>query len=89
LAVRIGRVVAPLTVVGLFGVGVAAATWPGDQSQIAYPAPAVDRPAVLAADPTPLREPRIHRTSSPSPTTKPSPARTKAKAKPKPKAAKK
>ena len=81
--------------VSLLGVGVAAAAWPGDQSQIAYPAPAVDQPAVLAAVPTPASEPRLRRTTSPSPTAKPgtriksvaqgaSKAKSKAKPKPRP-----
>jgi Bacterial SH3 domain len=78
MTVRIGRVAAPVVAVGLFGVGVAAATWPGDQTQIAYPAPAVDEPAVLI--PIPTRE-SVRRTSSPSPTAKPTPTRTKAKTK--------
>ena len=81
MTVRIARVAAPAVVVGLLGVGVAAATWPGDQTQIAYPAPAVDEPALLL--PTPEREP-VHRTSSPSPTAKPK-ARTKPEAEPVPK----
>jgi hypothetical protein len=64
---------------------VAAATWPGDQTQIAYPAPAVDRAAVLASTPTPVREPVLRRPDSPSPTAKPTPTRTKAKPAAKPK----
>jgi hypothetical protein len=80
MAVRVARVAAPALVVSLFGVGVAAATWPGDQTQIAYPAPAVDTPEVLISIPMPVREPRLRRTSTPSPTAKPSPARTKLKA---------
>jgi uncharacterized membrane protein YgcG len=79
MAVRVARVAAPIMVVSLLGVGVAAATWPGDQTQIAYPAPAVDRPAVLTSIPTPGRDPVLRRSSSPSPT--PKPTRTKAKAK--------
>ena len=79
MAVRIGRVVAPVTVIGLLGVGVAAATWPGDQAQIAYPAPAVDRPTVLTSTPTPESQPALRQSSSP--TAKPSPSRTKAKPK--------
>jgi hypothetical protein len=69
----------PILVVGLLGVGVAAATWPGDQTQTAYPAPAVDQPAVLAAIPTP----ELRRTSSPTPTAKPSATKAKVTAKPK------
>ena len=89
VAVRIARVAVPITVVSLLGVGVAAAAWPGDQTQIAYPAPAGDRPTVLAAVATQEREPRLWPKSTPSATTKP--ARTKSKpamkatAKPKPK----
>ena len=86
MAVRVARVAAPIMVVSLLGVGVAAATLPGDETQIAYPAPAVDQPAVLITTPTPAREPVLRRTSSPSPTTKPSPARTTVKFTPKPKA---
>ena len=84
MVVRVARVAAPIMVVSLLGVGVAAATLPGDQTQIAYPAPAVDQPAVLTTTPTPAREPVRRRTSSPSPTAKPSPARTTVKFTPKP-----
>jgi len=73
----------PTLVVSLLGVGVAAASWPGDQSQTAYPAPAVDRPAELIPIPTPARESALRRTSTPSPTAKPSTTRTKAKPSPK------
>jgi uncharacterized protein YgiM (DUF1202 family) len=83
MPVRIARVAAPILMVGLLGVGVAAAAWPGDQTQIAYPVPAVDQPAVLISTPTPARGPELRRTSSPSPTAKPKPTRTKAKATPK------
>jgi hypothetical protein len=76
MAVRVARVAAPIMAVSLLGVGVAAAIWPGDQTQIAYPAPAVDQPAVLTSTATPAREPVLRRTSRPSPTTKLSPART-------------
>jgi hypothetical protein len=86
IAVRIVRVAVPILMVSLLGVGVAAAAWPGDRSQIAYPAPAVHEPAVLASVPTLAREPVLRRPSSPSPTTTSAPTRTKAKAKPKPKA---
>ena len=81
MAVRIARVAAPVLVVGLLGVGVAGAAWPGDQTQIAYPAPAVDRAEVFASIPTPVREPVLRRAASP--TTKPTPTRTKAKPSPK------
>ena len=84
MVVRLARVAVPAVVVGLLGVGVAAATtWPGDQTQTAYPAPAVDRPAVLIPIPTPERESGLRRTSTPSPTAKPGPMRTKAKPGPK------
>jgi hypothetical protein len=79
MAVRIARVAVPTVVVSLLGVGVAAATWPGDQTQTAYPAPAVDRPAMLIPIPTPTREPELRRTSTPRPKAKPSPTRTQAK----------
>ena len=82
MVVRVGRIVAPITVVGLLGVGVAAATWPGDQPQIAYPAPAIDQPAELTLSTAPGREPVLRRPNSPSPAAKPSTARTKAEAKP-------
>jgi hypothetical protein len=81
MAVRIARVAAPVLVVGLLGVGVAGAAWPGDQTQIAYPAPAVDRAEVLASIPTPVREPVLRRATTP--TTKPTPTRTRAKLSPK------
>ena len=86
MPVRIARVAAPILMVGLLGVGVAAASWPGDQTQIAYPVPAVDQPAVLTSTPTPARGPELRRPSGPSPTAKPTPTRTKAKAKHTPKA---
>jgi hypothetical protein len=69
----------PTLVVGLLGVGVAAATWPGDQTQTAYPVPAIDRPAQLIPIPTPARGPELRRTSPSSPTAKPSPTRAQAK----------
>lgn len=68
----------PILVVGFLGVGVAAATWPGDQTQTAYPAAAVDQPAVLASIPTP----ELRRTS---PTATPSATKAKAKVTAKPK----
>ncbi len=70
----------------MFGVGVAAASWPGDQSQIAYPAPAVDRPSVVASVPTPVDQPVLRRPSSQSPTTKQEPTKAKPAAKGKRKA---
>ncbi len=81
MAVRIARVAAPVLVVGLLGVGVAGAAWPGDQTQIAYPAPAIDRATELASSPTPVPEPVLRRPASP--TTKPTPTRTKTKPSPK------
>jgi hypothetical protein len=56
---------------------VAAATWPGDQTQTAYPAPAVAEPAVLGSAPTTVREPVLRRTGSPSSTTQPAPRKVK------------
>ena len=81
MTVRVARVAAPIMVVSLLGVGVAAATWPGDQPQTAYPAPAVDQPAVLISTPMPTREPVLRRAASPRPTDEPSPARTMVKVK--------
>jgi hypothetical protein len=80
MAVRVARVAAPVLVVGLLGVGVAGAAWPGDQTQIAYPAPAVDRATELTSSPTPVPQ------RAASPTVKPTPTRTKAKPAPKAKA---
>ena len=70
--------------VGVLGLGVAAATWPGDDPQTAYPAPAVNQPVAAVDSPTATREPDMRRTASPTPSAKPSPTRkasTKAKAK--------
>lgn len=39
LAVRVVRVVAPAAFIGVVGTAVAAASWPGEPAQIAYPAP--------------------------------------------------
>ncbi len=70
--------------VGVLGLGVAAATWPGDDPQTAYPASAVDQQAAAVDSPSASREPNLRRTASPTPTAKPSPTR-KASEKPKPK----
>jgi SH3 domain-containing protein len=83
MAVRVAQVAVPTLVVSLLGVGVAAATWPGDQTRTAYPAPAIDRPAQLIPIPTRVRGPELRRTSTPSPTAKPSPTRPQAKPSPK------
>jgi hypothetical protein len=69
--------------VSLLGVGVAAAAWPGDRSQIAYPAPPVDKPAALPSDAASAQEPVLRPTGSPRPTTGPALTRAKAVAKPK------
>jgi SH3 domain-containing protein len=75
--------------VGVLGLGVAAATWPGDDPQTAYPAPAVDQQAAAVGSPSASREPNLRRPASPSPTAKPSPTRkASTKAKPKVTAAK-
>ena len=73
-------------VVGLLGVGVAAAAWPGDQTQVAYPAPAIGQPTVLASVAAPDREPVLQRAPTPRLTNRPAPTRTKTKAAPKPEA---
>jgi len=82
--------------VGVLGFGVATATWPGDDPQTAYPAPAVDQPLAAVDSPSATREPDRQRTATPTPTGKQGPARTltrvevkaeaKAEAKAKPKA---
>lgn len=87
-AVRIARVVVPVAFVAMTGTAVAAATWPGEPSQIAYPAPVSS--ASTSASPSVItqRSPDVSRDLSRpslSPTPKPS---AKAKAKPKAKAAK-
>jgi uncharacterized protein YgiM (DUF1202 family) len=74
--------------VGVLGFAVAAATWPGNEPQTAYPAPAASQPLAAVDSPSTIREQNPRRTASPTPTAKPSPTRkaTKAKPKPKPKA---
>jgi uncharacterized protein YgiM (DUF1202 family) len=69
--------------VGVLGLAVAAATWPGNEPQIAYPAPAVSQPLAAIDSPSAIREPNLRRTATP--TAEPSATR-KAAAKPKPKA---
>ena len=71
--------------VGVLGIGVAAATWPGDDPQTAYPAAAADQPLAAVDSPTAITEPNFRRTASPTPTAKPTPTR-KASTKAKPKA---
>jgi uncharacterized protein YgiM (DUF1202 family) len=71
--------------VGVLGLAVAAATWPGNEPQTAYPAPAVSQPVAAVDSPSTIREQNPRRTASPTPTAKPSPTR-KATAKPKAKA---
>jgi hypothetical protein len=51
LAVRVLRIAVPATLVTALGVGVAGAVMPGDDVQVAYPAP----PSTASLDPTPLR----------------------------------
>ena len=83
---RVCRVAVPSVMVGALGFGVAAATWPGDGPQTAYPAPAVDQ-SLAGVDSTPtVSQPNMRRTATPSPTAKPSPTRTEAKAEAKVKA---
>ncbi|HZA72622.1 MAG TPA: SH3 domain-containing protein [Propionibacteriaceae bacterium] len=72
----------PSVMVGVLGIGVAAATWPGNEPQTAYPAPAVNTPLAVVDSPSTTREPNLRRTASPTPTAKPSATR-KASAKPK------
>jgi Bacterial SH3 domain len=73
-------------VVGLLGVGVAAAAWPGDQTQVAYPAAAIGQPTVLSSVAAADHEPVLRQApkSRPRPTVKPVPSRTKPKPKPRP-----
>lgn len=59
--------------VGVLGLGVAVATWPGEKAQTAYPAPAVAAP--VADIPRVSAEPNPRRTTSPSPTATPSASR--------------
>ncbi|HLL61817.1 MAG TPA: SH3 domain-containing protein [Propionibacteriaceae bacterium] len=84
---RVSRVAVPSIMVGVLGLGVAAATWPGDDPQTAYPAPAVSQPLAAVDSPTASREPNMRRTASPSPSAKSSATRkASTKAKPKSKA---
>ena len=88
MVVRVSRVAVPSVMVGVLGFAVAAATWPGNEPQTAYPAPAASQPLAAVDSPSTIREQNPRRTASPTPTAKPSPTRkaTKAKPKPKPKA---
>ena len=61
----------PSVMVGVLGLGVAMATWPGDEPQTAYPAPAVDQPLAAVDSPSASREPNLRRTPTPTPTAKP------------------
>ena len=97
LAVRVSRVTVPIVMVGVLGLGVAAATWPGDKTEAAYPAPAA-QPLVAEsvspsarearrATPSPTAEPTPDRTPSAKPSAKPKPsAKAKAEAKAEPQA---
>ena len=76
----------PSVMVGVLGLGVATATWPGDDPQTAYPAPAVDQPLAAVDSPSAIQEPTPPRTATRTPTPKPSPTRTPAKTKAKVKA---
>jgi hypothetical protein len=53
--------------VGVLGIGVAAATWPGDEPQTAYPAPAANQPLAAVDSLSAIREPNLRRTASPMP----------------------
>ena len=68
--------------VGVLGLAVAAATWPGNEPQTAYPAAAASQPLAAVDSPYTSRELDMRRTATPTPTAKPSPTR-KASAKPK------
>ena len=83
MVVRVSRVAVPSVMVGVLGFAVAAATWPGNEPQTAYPAPAASQPLAAVDSPSTIREPNPRRTASPTPTAKPSPTRkaTKDKAK--------
>ena len=83
---RVSRVAVPSVMVGVLGFAVAAATWPGNEPQTAYPAPAASQPLAAVDSPSTIREPNARRTASPTPTAKPSPSRKSTKARPKPKA---
>ena len=83
---RVSRVAVPSVMVGVLGFAVAAATWPGNEPQTAYPAPAASQPLAAVDSPSTIREPNPRRTASPTPTAKPSPSRKSTKARPKPKA---
>jgi uncharacterized protein YgiM (DUF1202 family) len=85
MVVRVSRVAVPSVMVGVLGFAVAAATWPGNEPQTAYPAPAASQPLAAVDSPSTIREQNPRRTASPTPTAKPSPSRkaTKVKAKPK------
>ena len=65
--------------IGVLGIGVAAATWPGDEPQTAYPAPAVSQPLAAVDTPSVTRELDLRRTASPTPTEKASATRKAAK----------
>jgi uncharacterized protein YgiM (DUF1202 family) len=82
---RVSRVAVPSVMVGVLGFAVAAATWPGNEPQTAYPAPAASQPLAAVDSPSTIREQNPRRTASPTPTAKPSPTRKATKAKPKPK----
>lgn len=87
VAVRVSRVTVPIVMVGVLGFGVAAATWPGDKTQTAYPAPAAQ--SVLTDTASPTARELEQRSATPSPTATPRPTRTPSaepSAKPKPKA---
>jgi hypothetical protein len=85
LAVRIAKVVVPAAFVAVTGTAVAAATWPGQQAQIAYPAPVSSASTSTSPSLTTQRSPDVSRDlprPSLSPTPKASPtAKTKTKAK--------
>jgi Bacterial SH3 domain len=66
--------------VGVLGLGVAVANWPGDDPQTAYPAPAVDQPLAVADSPSATES----ETPSPTPTAAKASASREASATPKP-----
>ena len=86
MVVRLARVVVPAAFVAITGTAVAAATWPGEQAQIAYPAPAASISSSAGPNLDAQRSPDVSRDlprPSLSPTPKASPtakAKTKAKA---------
>src|SRR4029450_4705860 len=61
LAVRAARIAVPATVITALGVGVAGAVIPGDDPQVAYPAPAASVPVESSSSATTARSQELSR----------------------------